>query len=138
MSHLESWMIQGIPTLRVFGDLNFHSSGEVGEAAKVLLASSGSSSLLIDLEHSPLVDSSGLGTLLVCHNLCASRNGTLMLIGVDEHLRRVLRVTRLDSHFVILSGRIGGIRNHRLSSMRMDDTGYVPSSSVNMRNAWQH
>lgn len=53
--------------------------------------------VLIDLSGVTRVDSSGLGALMACYSHAVRRQGILKLLNPSPQLRRVLRITKIDS-----------------------------------------
>jgi anti-anti-sigma factor len=54
---------------------------------------------VIDFEKSGLVDSEGLELLLWMKRRCEELFGQFKLAGLDENLRKILEITRLDRRF---------------------------------------
>lgn len=60
--------------------------------------------LIIDLSNTTFIDSSGLGSLVICYRTCEQKNVNLVLRDVQEQVRMVLSLTDLDKVFTIEPG----------------------------------
>ena len=63
----------------------------------------GRSTVVIDLTNTEYVDSAGLGTLVLLNKEARAAGGCLVLAGLSEHVRDLLRLVRLDEVFTIAS-----------------------------------
>jgi anti-sigma B factor antagonist len=59
----------------------------------------GSPNLVIVLSRVPMVDSSGIGSLIRCHSAVTAAGGKMKLVGVGDVVRQSFRVTRLEKVF---------------------------------------
>jgi anti-anti-sigma factor len=59
--------------------------------------------LILDLGHVKYVDSSGLSALLVANRLSTEVNGTLVMVGLTEHVHKLVTISKLDNVFTLLS-----------------------------------
>jgi anti-sigma B factor antagonist len=57
--------------------------------------------VVLDMEHLTLVDSAGLELLLWLIDEVGDHNGQLKLVNPDEHVRKILEITRLERRFDI-------------------------------------
>jgi anti-sigma B factor antagonist len=55
--------------------------------------------LVVNLEKVPMVDSSGIGSLIRCHSAITAAGGRLKLAGAGEMVRQSFRIMRLDRVF---------------------------------------
>ena len=53
--------------------------------------------IIVDLSEVQYCDSSGLSALLVGYRLCRDANGTYVLTGVQDHVRKLISISQLDS-----------------------------------------
>ncbi|MEY4593674.1 MAG: hypothetical protein RIQ47_84 [Bacteroidota bacterium] len=53
--------------------------------------------LIVDLSEVQYCDSSGLSALLVGYRLCRDANGTYVLTAVQDHVRKLISISQLDS-----------------------------------------
>ena len=58
--------------------------------------------LIVNLQHVTYIDSSGLATLIDTHQKMKAYQGKLILRGMNEPVRKVFEVARLDRYFTIL------------------------------------
>jgi len=72
------------------------------EALEALEASGGASPLLVDLSATRIVDSAGLGVLVLLQRRAAEVRRSVHLYGASEELRFLLVMTRLDDRFVFV------------------------------------
>ena len=63
----------------------------------------GRSTVVVDLSNTEYVDSAGLGTLVLLNKEARALGGSLVLAGLSEHVRDLLRLVRLDEVFTIAS-----------------------------------
>jgi anti-sigma B factor antagonist len=61
----------------------------------------GRSTVVIDLSNTEYVDSAGLGTLVLLNKEARAAGGCLVLAGLSDHVRDLLRLVRLDEVFTI-------------------------------------
>ncbi len=69
----------------------------------ITLFQSGTQSLILDLTKVRYVDSSGLSALLVANRLCGEAEGFFVLAGVNDHVMKLLTISKLDIVFNILA-----------------------------------
>lgn len=55
--------------------------------------------LVVNLEKVPMVDSSGIGSLIRCHSAITGIGGHLKLVGAGDMVRQSFRIMRLDRVF---------------------------------------
>jgi anti-anti-sigma factor len=60
---------------------------------------SGSKVVIVNLTNVPMVDSSGIGTLIRCHSALTSVGGKMKVVGANSVVLHALKVTRLDRVF---------------------------------------
>ncbi|MFT6963021.1 MAG: anti-anti-sigma factor [Flammeovirgaceae bacterium] len=68
----------------------------------ISLYQSGTANLILDLSNTKYVDSSGLSALLTAHRQSNQAEGHLVLVGVNDHVMKLLTISKLDSVFVCL------------------------------------
>jgi len=59
----------------------------------------GSRDIIVILTRVPMVDSSGIGSLIRCHSAVTAAGGRMKLVGVGDMVRQSFKVTRLDRVF---------------------------------------
>ena len=68
----------------------------------VSLFQSGTKNLLLDMSAVKYVDSSGLSSLLVAHRMSKNEQGCLVLVGVSDHVMKLITISKLDQVFTLL------------------------------------
>jgi len=63
----------------------------------VLINSKGEKSIIIDLSDSKYCDSSGLSAILIGKRLCANAQGSFILCGLQEPIRKLIAISQLDT-----------------------------------------
>jgi anti-sigma B factor antagonist len=63
----------------------------------------GRATVVVDLSKTEYVDSAGLGTLVLLNKEARAAGGCLVLAGLSDHVRDLLRLVRLDEVFTIAS-----------------------------------
>ena len=74
--------------------------GQVRERVRAQLEQ-GRATVVVDLSRTEYVDSAGLGTLVLLNREARAVGGCLILAGLSEHVRDLLRLVRLDEVFTI-------------------------------------
>lgn len=82
------------------GELDAYTAPRLRDTLKSSLEN-GARHLIVDLSAVPFIDSAGLGVLIGCRKSLADRDGTLDLVIHDEHVKKVMSITRLDEVFAI-------------------------------------
>lgn len=68
----------------------------------VALNAEGTRNMIVNLSEVKYVDSSGLSAILIANRLCNDQNGTLVLIGVTEHVLKLIKISQLEKVLNIL------------------------------------
>jgi anti-anti-sigma factor len=63
----------------------------------LLLNKEGVSNIILDLSETRYCDSSGLSSVLVANRLCKNDNGTLVLVGLQPSVRKLITISQLES-----------------------------------------
>ncbi len=69
----------------------------------VKLNAEGITNLILDLNNVKYTDSSGLSSILIANRLCNSSNGLLILTGLQDHVMKLITISKLESVLNILS-----------------------------------
>lgn len=82
------------------GEVDMHSSPA---ARQVLLAvaEGNAPKVVVNLEHVSYIDSSGLATLIECVQRMKRYGGVFKLTGLNDHIKDIFRLSRLDTVFTI-------------------------------------
>ncbi len=57
----------------------------------------GHKNLIVDLSETRYIDSSGLSALLVGNRLCRDTNGTFVLCGLQDAVKKLIAISQLES-----------------------------------------
>ena len=63
----------------------------------VLVNGQGEKNIIIDLTDSRYCDSSGLSALLVANRLCRDAQGTMVLTGLQDSVKKLVSISQLDN-----------------------------------------
>jgi anti-sigma B factor antagonist len=86
--------------LHVTGAITYSAGSALQEAVKTAAAFR---TVIIDLSEVPWVDSMAIGAIVRVYLVCNKAGQILMLVGVNQRIKDVLRLTGLDSLFAIYS-----------------------------------
>jgi len=86
--------------VRLSGEIDLRTSPTL-HARLLELVEARPKQLVIDLAGVSYVDSSGVGTLVDVKRQMEKRGGRVTLVGLQERVRSVLEITRLDTFFTI-------------------------------------
>ena len=67
------------------------------KAEIVMLHHADFKNIIVDLSEVQYCDSSGLSALLVGYRLCRDASGTYVLAGLQEHVRKLISISQLDT-----------------------------------------
>jgi anti-sigma B factor antagonist len=70
----------------------------------VFLNKKGIKNIILDLSDTRYCDSSGLSAVLVGNRLCKSSNGSFVISGLQEPVKKLVSISQLDSVLNITSG----------------------------------
>ena len=83
--------------VRIAGEIDHHSSGEVRSRIDGEYERSGASNILIDFGNVGFIDSSGVGVLIGRYKMLEARgSGRLVFFGADRHVSRLFDITGLS------------------------------------------
>ena len=88
----------GVSVLGVSGEIDVFTAPEFKSAINQTIES-GLSDLIIDLTRVSYMDSSGFGTLLGATKRVRPKGGSVNLVGCNEAIERMMKITRLDTVF---------------------------------------
>ena len=75
----------------------------------ITLHAEGMHNLILDLSAVKYMDSSGLSALLIANRLCTDDNGMLVLVGVSEHVMKLVKISQLDKVLNLLANVEEGV-----------------------------
>lgn len=67
----------------------------------VLITGNGEKNLIIDLTDVKYIDSSGLSALLVANRACKGLEGTFVLTGLNDNVKKLITISQLDTILTI-------------------------------------
>jgi len=100
MSFSQTKDASGVAVLQVEGQLIVGNRQELKELVQAAL-DQGEHRLLIDFSRTGYIDSSGLGALVSISKKIREAGGELRLSGLNEDLRSLFELTKLDTLFAI-------------------------------------
>jgi anti-sigma B factor antagonist len=100
MSFSQTKDASGVAVLQVEGQLIVGNRQELKELVQAVL-DQGERRLLIDFSRTGYIDSSGLGALVSISKKIREAGGELRLSGLNEDLRSLFELTKLDTLFAI-------------------------------------
>jgi anti-sigma B factor antagonist len=86
----------------------------------VTLFQSGTQNLILNLSKTKYVDSSGLSALLVANRLAGEAEGFLVMVGITDHVMKLVTISKLDSVFNIFGTNAEAIDAIFLSLLEKD------------------
>jgi len=86
--------------LTIHGEVDMYSSPLLRKEV-MKIANQKIENILIDLQDVNYMDSSGVATLIEGLQLCKKYGGTILLAGMQDNVREVFELTRLDKIFKI-------------------------------------
>lgn len=89
----------------------------------LMLNAEGVRNIILDLENTRYVDSSGLSSILVANRLCGQLNGYLILCCVSSHVEKMIKISQLDKILNILPTVQEAIEAIFLSALEEEVTG---------------
>jgi anti-sigma B factor antagonist len=107
--------LEGVPVLRLGGELDIHTVGLLRERLNALLAA-GPPSIIVDLSRLRYIDSRGMAALL---QASLQLTGTLALVCAQERIARLFEATGLADHMPLyrtLPEAVAAVRPHRSGS----------------------
>ena len=97
-----------VTVVEVDGELTVGNRGELKERVLARL-SDGDESFVIDFERTGYIDSSGLGVLVSLSKRIREHGGRLRIAGLNQDLRTLFELTKLDSLFQISENRAAAL-----------------------------
>ncbi|MEY3399094.1 MAG: hypothetical protein RL220_1688 [Bacteroidota bacterium] len=63
----------------------------------VMINKTGGKNLIIDLSETRYIDSSGLSAILVANRLCRDSNGSFVLCGLQDTVKKIITISQLET-----------------------------------------
>lgn len=67
----------------------------------LILNNQGYNNMILDLTETMYCDSSGLSAVLVGNRVCRNANGTFILTGLSENVKKLINISQLDQVLII-------------------------------------
>jgi anti-anti-sigma factor len=103
----------GVCVATVGGDLSGESAAALLKAVGERIEQRQIVDFVIDFESSGFADSAGLEAMLAAKNRCEELLGQLKLANLDENMRKILEITRLEHRFDAAETLIEALRGMR-------------------------
>ncbi len=87
---------KNVGIIRPEGEIIFDNSNPVKEEAKKKIRRNEVDKLIVDLRKVPYLDSSGVGFIISLFKFMRERNGELVVSSLNEKVKRVCELTRLN------------------------------------------
>ena len=100
LMQVEKLELQGVPALKIIGEIDLHASTQLRELAHECLEQR-CTQLVIDMSEVDYIDSSGLAVLIEYIREAQSFGGKLGLFGLSEKVLSIFRLVGLDKFFVL-------------------------------------
>jgi anti-sigma B factor antagonist len=89
----------------------------------VKLNAEGIVNIILDLTNVKYTESSGLSSILIANRLCNSSNGLLILTGLQDHVKKLIAISKLESVLTILPTTEEAVDRVFLHEIERDLTG---------------
>ena len=100
------------------------------------LITAGTRKFLFDFTDVPYIDSTGLGFLAGSRELAAEHEAIMVLVGVNEHVRRILDGVKLSQFFELVPDEAAGLaRIEDLTTSRKADAASRPPRPARARKS---
>ena len=88
-----------VAILEIEGRLALGDSLDEFRAKWADAVATGAQDVIVNLAKVPMVDSSGIGSLIRCQSAVSARGGKMKLVGVGQVVRQSFKVTRVEKVF---------------------------------------
>jgi len=99
---LYSRSINKITIIDIVGEVNIYNATNIKELV-LKKVENGENKIIINLERVNYIDSSGIGTLISCNSILSQKKGALIIENVNESIKKIFKLTQLDSILNIAS-----------------------------------
>lgn len=93
--------IKNVWIIRPNGELDMSNALDFKEDVKNNFVQQGKVNIILDLSQVDYMDSTALGVLISLQRSCRMNGGALVLCGLESNLKRIFKMTMLDSVFSI-------------------------------------
>jgi len=81
------------------GEIRLSDMGREGNPFEAALGRDGfTRKVLLDLEKTPYIDSSGVALLIRCHKKCADAGGQLIMHSIPPSIMQILKLLHMERH----------------------------------------
>lgn len=98
---IDSETKNGIPLLKIEGDIDLHTCPELRSAVQIALQGS-PEKLILDLSHVTYIDSTGLGVIALTAKQMSGHEGKIYAVCSQPHIRKVFELSGLQKKNVFL------------------------------------
>jgi anti-sigma B factor antagonist len=102
---------EGIVILALKGRLTAGESVSIRERV-TQLAAGGRNNIVLDLAHCDYIDSTGLGSLVICYTTLKKAGGALKLVNLNKRNIELLVLTKLSTIFEIFSDEQDAVNSY--------------------------
>lgn len=106
--HVTSHLIETVTVVELAGRFDAHVARSVTSQLEQVAAPH---QIVVDLSNVMFVDSSGLATLVQAMKQCRQHNGDVRLSGLQQPVRIIFELTRLDKVFQIFEHTTGAVHS---------------------------
>lgn len=100
----------------------------------LMLNAEGVRNIILDLEKTRHIDSSGLSSILIANRLCGQLNGYLILCCINQHVEKLIKISQLDKVLNILPTVQEAIEAIFLSTLEEEVAGEVSNDGESEGN----
>ncbi len=93
--------IKNVWIIRPTGEIDMSNAMDFKEDMRNNFVQEGKVNIILDLSQVNYMDSTALGVLISLQRSCRMNGGALVLCGLESNLRRIFKMTSLDSIFSI-------------------------------------
>ncbi len=99
--HIEIDTVLTIPVVRVAGDIDIHTCSKLNEVLARLI-NEGQKILILDLENTSYIDSTGLGTIAHSAHILDKSSGKVFVISSQPTIKKIFDVSGLSKRNITL------------------------------------
>lgn len=100
MEEVKFYTDNNILLINIKGELTILNATKIKDLIKNELEKSNLKSVIFDLTHVPLIDSSGMGVLISIYKKINGMAGKIVFTGVTDYVYKILGYAKLDKIFI--------------------------------------
>ena len=108
-THIDAAADSGVLVITLKCDKISEYESQIVETEVKSLAQGFHWKVALDFQQVQLMSSVGLGMLVALNRACKTGKGKLALFAMNDNLRNLMKITRLDSGFIIKADRPGAV-----------------------------